>query len=100
MTSRTNSSTRNKSPGMRTDACWSGRVPLRPSQHLTPRPLSRRRPCLRTPLLLSQHPGSSRPVVFPNNPIKYTGTPLGIYRRAPKLGEHTAEVLSELEGAP
>ncbi len=31
-----------------------------------------------------------------NPSIKLTETPAGIYRRAPHLGEHTDEILSEL----
>jgi len=44
-----------------------------------------------------EHPGSDRPVVLPNSPIKLTATPSGIYRRPPKLGEHNAEILVELD---
>jgi crotonobetainyl-CoA:carnitine CoA-transferase CaiB-like acyl-CoA transferase len=47
-------------------------------------------------LVAVDQPGAARPVVLPNSPIKYTATPAGVYRRAPKLGEHTAEVLAEL----
>jgi crotonobetainyl-CoA:carnitine CoA-transferase CaiB-like acyl-CoA transferase len=48
-------------------------------------------------LVAVDHPGSERPVVLPNSPIRYTATPAGIYRRPPKLGEHNAEVLAEFE---
>jgi crotonobetainyl-CoA:carnitine CoA-transferase CaiB-like acyl-CoA transferase len=48
-------------------------------------------------LVAVEHPGSSRPVLTPNTPIRFTETPTGVYRRAPKLGEHTTEVFSELE---
>ena len=41
-------------------------------------------------------PDGSRPVVLPGPPIKLTGTPAGVYRRPPRLGEHTAEVLAEV----
>jgi crotonobetainyl-CoA:carnitine CoA-transferase CaiB-like acyl-CoA transferase len=47
-------------------------------------------------LVAVEHPGSARPVVTPNTPLRFTGTPGGVYRRAPRLGEHTAEVLAEL----
>ena len=47
-------------------------------------------------LVAVDHPGSARPVVLPNSPIKYSETPSGVYRRAPKLGEHNAEILREL----
>ena len=48
-------------------------------------------------LVAVEHPGSSRPAVLPGSPIKYTETPTGIYRRPPRLGEHNAEVLAELD---
>ncbi|SRR5579884_155057 len=48
-------------------------------------------------LVAVDHPGVDRPVVFPNSPIKCTATPTGVHRRAPRLGEHTHEVLAELE---
>ncbi len=50
----------------------------------------------RNMLVAVEHPGSGRPVVLPNSPIKLTETPSGVYRRPPKLGEHTAEILAEL----
>ena len=50
----------------------------------------------RSMLVAVEHPGAGRPVVFPNSPIKCSVTPTGVHRRAPKLGEHTAEVLAEL----
>jgi crotonobetainyl-CoA:carnitine CoA-transferase CaiB-like acyl-CoA transferase len=43
-----------------------------------------------------EHPGSERPVVTPNTPLRFTATQGGVYRRAPLLGEHTDEVLAEL----
>lgn len=45
-----------------------------------------------------EHPGSPRPGVFPAPPIHFSATPSSVHRRAPKLGEHTEEVLAELEG--
>ncbi|MCP5028927.1 MAG: CoA transferase [Actinomycetia bacterium] len=51
-------------------------------------------------LVSVEHPGSDRPVVYPNSPIKYTATPAGVHRRAPKLAEHQAEILAELEQDP
>jgi crotonobetainyl-CoA:carnitine CoA-transferase CaiB-like acyl-CoA transferase len=41
-------------------------------------------------------PDGSRPVVLPASPIKLTATPAGVYRRPPRLGEHTDEVLAEV----
>ncbi|HEX5365858.1 MAG TPA: CoA transferase [Acidimicrobiales bacterium] len=40
-------------------------------------------------------PDGSRPVVLAGPPIKLTATPATVYRRPPRLGEHTAEVLAE-----
>ncbi|HJL98261.1 MAG: CoA transferase [Acidimicrobiales bacterium] len=48
-------------------------------------------------MLVAVDQPSGRPIVQVASPIKMTGTPTGIYRRAPRLGEHTAEVLSEIE---
>ncbi len=73
----------------------SGRVPVGPvndapalfdSDHVRSREM----------LVAVEHPGSARPVVTPNTPLKFTETPGGVYRRAPMLGEHTAEILAEL----
>jgi crotonobetainyl-CoA:carnitine CoA-transferase CaiB-like acyl-CoA transferase len=41
-------------------------------------------------------PDGSRPVVLAGPPIKLTATPAGVYRRPPRLGEHTDEVLAEV----
>lgn len=38
-------------------------------------------------------PGSARPVTIAGIPIKLSRTPGSIRRRAPLLGEHTAEVI-------
>jgi crotonobetainyl-CoA:carnitine CoA-transferase CaiB-like acyl-CoA transferase len=51
-------------------------------------------------LVAVDHPGADRPVVYTNSPIRYTATPTGIYRRAPKLGEHNEEVFRELDEGP
>ncbi|MEO1062269.1 MAG: CoA transferase [Actinomycetota bacterium] len=51
----------------------------------------------RETLVAVEHPGSDRPVLTPNTPIRYTATPGGVHRRAPKLGEHTDEVLERPE---
>lgn len=44
-------------------------------------------------------PGATRKTTFANTPIKYTGTPGGVSRPSPRLGEHTVEVLAEIAGA-
>ena len=41
-------------------------------------------------------PGAERPTTFAGTAIKYTGTPGGVSRPPPRLGEHTEEVLAEL----
>ncbi len=50
-------------------------------------------------LVAVEHAGAERPVVFPDTPMRFTATPGGIYRRAPRLGEHNAEVFAELDTA-
>ena len=40
-------------------------------------------------------PGNNRPITLAGPAIKFTGTPSGIYRRPPRFGEHTEEVLAE-----
>jgi len=47
-------------------------------------------------MLVAVDQPSGRPIVQVASPIKMTGTPPGIHRRAPRLGEHTDEVLSEI----
>ena len=42
------------------------------------------------------YPGAPKPVPLANTPVRLSGTPGGIRRRAPTLGEHTGEVLREL----
>ncbi|MCY3861963.1 MAG: CoA transferase [bacterium] len=48
-------------------------------------------------LVAVDHPGSERPVLTPNTPIRFAETTTGVYRPAPKLGEHADEVIAELE---
>jgi len=42
-----------------------------------------------------EQPGNNRPITLAGPPIKLTGTPSGIYRRPPKIGEHSEEILAE-----
>lgn len=48
-------------------------------------------------LVQVEHPGSDRPAVLPNTPLRFSATPAGIYRRPPMLDEHRDELLSELD---
>jgi crotonobetainyl-CoA:carnitine CoA-transferase CaiB-like acyl-CoA transferase len=51
----------------------------------------------RSMLVAVEHAGGDRPGVFPNSPMRFTETPSGVYRRAPRLGEHDDEVRAELD---
>jgi crotonobetainyl-CoA:carnitine CoA-transferase CaiB-like acyl-CoA transferase len=42
------------------------------------------------------YPGGAKPVPLANTPVQLSETPGGVRHRAPMLGEHTDEVLSEL----
>ena len=42
-----------------------------------------------------EQPGSSRPITLAGQPLKFTRTPAGVYRRPPNIGEHTEEILAE-----
>ena len=42
------------------------------------------------------YPGASKPIPVLQEPVKLSRTPLTIRRRAPRLGEHTDEILQEL----
>jgi crotonobetainyl-CoA:carnitine CoA-transferase CaiB-like acyl-CoA transferase len=53
-------------------------------------------PRIREMLVETPMPGDNPPVVLAGAPIKFTETPSGIYARAPRLGEHTAELLAEV----
>src|SRR5579875_911111 len=55
---------------------------------------------IREMLVETPMPGNNPPVVLAGAPIKFTATPSGIYARAPRLGEHTAEILAEAGIAP
>jgi len=52
-------------------------------------------PRIREMLVETPMPGDNPPVILAGPPIKFTETPSGIYARAPRLGEHTAELLAE-----
>jgi len=48
---------------------------------------------LRNMLVDLEQPGSARPVTVAGQPIKFAGAPEPPFRRAPLLGEHTANIL-------
>jgi crotonobetainyl-CoA:carnitine CoA-transferase CaiB-like acyl-CoA transferase len=50
---------------------------------------------IREMLVEVQPPGDNPPLTIAGPPIKLTGTPAGVYARAPRLGEHSAEILAE-----
>ncbi|HEY6300550.1 MAG TPA: CoA transferase [Candidatus Binatus sp.] len=52
-------------------------------------------PRARDMLVEVEQPGDNPPLVLAGCPIKLTGTPSGIYARAPRLGEHTEQVLAD-----
>ncbi|HEV2171763.1 MAG TPA: CoA transferase, partial [Candidatus Binatus sp.] len=52
-------------------------------------------PRARGMLVEVEQPGDNPPLTIAGCPIKLTGTPSGIYARAPRLGEHTEQVLAE-----
>ena len=52
-------------------------------------------PRTRGMLVEVEQPGDNPPIVLAGCPIKLTGTPSGIYARAPRLGEHTEQVLAD-----
>jgi crotonobetainyl-CoA:carnitine CoA-transferase CaiB-like acyl-CoA transferase len=52
-------------------------------------------PWARGMLVEVETPGDNPPLVLAGCPIKLTGTPSGIYARAPRLGEHTGQVLAD-----
>ncbi len=51
-------------------------------------------------LVAVPHPGSDRPAVLPNTPLRFSATPAGIYRRPPILDEHRDELLGESDSTP
>jgi crotonobetainyl-CoA:carnitine CoA-transferase CaiB-like acyl-CoA transferase len=42
-----------------------------------------------------QLPGDNPTVAIVGSPLKFSATPAGFYRRPPRLGEHTGEILAE-----
>lgn len=50
----------------------------------------------RNMLPLVEHPGTAAPTAVPGIPVKMSLTPGEVRTRAPKLGEHTREILNEL----
>src|SRR5262249_56767240 len=52
-------------------------------------------PRARGMLVEVEQPGENPPVVLAGPAIKLAATPASIYRRPPRLGEHTVEVLAE-----
>ena len=48
-------------------------------------------------MLVSVDLPGGRPVVVTNTPMRFTGTPAGVYRRSPRVDEHRAELLAELD---
>jgi crotonobetainyl-CoA:carnitine CoA-transferase CaiB-like acyl-CoA transferase len=76
-------------------AALAGRVPVGPVQ-AADAVFADPHVAARAMLVEVPQPDGSRPVVLPGPPIKLTATPAGVYRRPPRLGEHTAEVLAEV----
>jgi len=76
-------------------AALGGRVPAGPVQtvrDIFADPHARSR----SMLVEVEQAGCARPAIYAGVPIKLTATPGGVYRRPPRLGEHTAEILAEL----
>jgi len=50
---------------------------------------------IRNMLVEVEQPGKNAPLMLAGSPIKLKATPAGIYRRPPRIGEHTREILAE-----
>jgi crotonobetainyl-CoA:carnitine CoA-transferase CaiB-like acyl-CoA transferase len=50
-------------------------------------------------LVSVDQPGSREPVVIAGQPLKFSRTPSGVYRRAPMLGEHSEEILETVSAS-
>lgn len=48
-------------------------------------------------LVAVEHQGSDRPVITPNTPLRFSETPSGVWRGAPRVDEDRAEILAELD---
>jgi crotonobetainyl-CoA:carnitine CoA-transferase CaiB-like acyl-CoA transferase len=48
-------------------------------------------------MLVAVDQPSGRPVVQVNTPMRFSATPAGVYRRAPRVDEHADEILGEVE---
>ncbi|MDH4146251.1 MAG: CoA transferase [Acidimicrobiia bacterium] len=48
-------------------------------------------------MLVAVEQPAGRPVLQVNTPLRFSATPAGIYRRAPRLDEHRAELQAELD---
>jgi crotonobetainyl-CoA:carnitine CoA-transferase CaiB-like acyl-CoA transferase len=75
-------------------AALGGRVPVGPVNNAKdifedPHPRARNM------IVEVEQPGDNPPLAIAGCPIKFTGTPSGIYSRAPRLGEHTEEIFAE-----
>jgi len=82
-------------------AALGGKVPVGPV-NIAPDIFADPHPRSRGMLVEVEQPGDNPPIVLPGPAIKLTATPAAIYRRPPRLGEHTAEVLAEagIDAAP
>jgi crotonobetainyl-CoA:carnitine CoA-transferase CaiB-like acyl-CoA transferase len=73
-----------------------GKVPVGPVNN-APALFASEHVKVREMLVRVEHPGSDRPAVLPNTPLRFSATPAGIYRRPPILDEHRDEILGELD---